>query len=206
MFKSQKSLRFIVVGLAIIAVSTLAIAANWGTSYGFSLFAPNEATAPESGAVTNDAQSPARDVAPSGASAQERVPVFEARVTGDSARSAQGVTVTNLEDNGNIDMASLDIHALPATIPLRGSSAPSGRDGAAMGTGKAYLGITHEIVNQSTTNAFGTLSSGWTLGESVQFYLNGALAATFAASANGTVAVGISTGAGLATSRSTRSA
>ena len=65
-----------------------------------------------------------------------------------------------------------------------------------MGTGNAFLGITHEVVQQSTTNAFGTLSSGWTPTEGVQFFLNGALAGTFAANATGHVAVGINTGAG----------
>ncbi len=65
-----------------------------------------------------------------------------------------------------------------------------------MGTGKAFLGITHEVVNQSTTGAFGTLSSGWIPAESVQFYANGSLLGTFAASADGTVAVGLNTGTG----------
>ena len=58
------------------------------------------------------------------------------------------------------------------------------------------MGITHEVVNQSTTNAFGTLSSGWIPAESVQFYANGTLLGTFAANADGVLSVGITTGVG----------
>src|SRR6266487_737980 len=65
-----------------------------------------------------------------------------------------------------------------------------------MGTGKAFMGITHEVVNQSTTNGFGTLSSGWIPAESVQFYANGSLLGTFAANADGVLSVGITTGTG----------
>ena len=128
--------------------------------------------------------------------AQGNIPVFEG-IRAQEPAAAPIVSITSLEDNGLIDMATLGIHPLPAPLAPRGSSGAASPDGAAMGTGKAFLGITHEIVNQSTTNALGTLSSGWTLGESVQFYLNGTLAGTFAASATtGTVAVGLSTGAG----------
>ena len=102
----------------------------------------------------------------------------------------------NEPDNGHIDMAALDMHPAPAPLPLRQSSGGPAPDGAAVGTSNAFLGITTEVVNQSITNAFGTLASGFTPAESVQFWLNGALAGTFAASANGTVAVGINTGAG----------
>jgi len=97
-----------------------------------------------------------------------------------------------------LDLAALNIHPATAPLPLRALAASdaSSPEGAAMGTGKAFLGITHEVVNQNTTGAFGTLSSGWTASESVQFYLNGTLASTFAASTDGTVAVGVNTGAG----------
>ena len=130
--------------------------------------------------------------------AQQSVPTF----VGVALPSRQSVSapsgrITPMKDQGVIDLAELDIHPANAPLPLRDLSGNAGSpEGAAMGTGKAFLGITHEVVNQSTTNAFGTLSSGWTAGESVQFYLNGVLAATFAASADGTVAVGINTGAG----------
>src|SRR6202051_1642196 len=66
-----------------------------------------------------------------------------------------------------------------------------------MGTGKAFMGITHEVVNHSTSNAFGTLSSGWTPGEMVQVYLNGVLQSpTLTAGADGVFALGFSTGPG----------
>src|SRR6266849_5815359 len=107
-------------------------------------------------------------------------------------------SITPMEDDYLIDLAALDIHPVAAPLPLRvlSSEDAASPEGAAMGTGKAFMGITHEVVNQSTTGAFGTLSSGWTPTESVQFYINGVLAGTFAANADGVLAVGISTGAG----------
>ena len=108
--------------------------------------------------------------------------------------SAPGVSITSLEDDGIVDMAALGIY--PTEVPVTSPGTPSSPDGAAVGLANAFLGISHEIVNHNTTGAFGTLSSGWTPAESVQFYLNGSLAGTFAASANGAVAVGVNTGAG----------
>ena len=126
------------------------------------------------------------------------IPVLEGRLM--PSLDAPPLAVTDIGvsqmDSGHIDMAALDIPPLSAPLPLRAPSVDPGPNGAAVGTSNAFLGITTEIVNQSTTNAFGTLASGFTPAESVQFWLNGALAGTFAASANGTVAVGINTGAG----------
>src|SRR5437899_1451064 len=65
-----------------------------------------------------------------------------------------------------------------------------------MGTGTAFMGITHEVVNQNTSNAFGILSSGWTAGESVQTYVNGVLTSTLTANADGVFSLGMSTPAG----------
>ena len=93
-----------------------------------------------------------------------------------SAPTKAGATITQAEESGHIDMGALGIY------PTRAPLAPR-IDGGAMGIGNAFLGITHEVVNQSTPNAFGTLSSGWTLSEPVQFFLNGVLAGTFSASA-----------------------
>ena len=106
------------------------------------------------------------------------------------------VSITPLEENGHMDMAALNIHPLPAPLASRASSGAPSSDGAAIGTGKAFLGITHEIVNQNTTNAFGVLSSGWTPGESVEIYLNGSLALTATASTSGAVAGGVNTNMG----------
>ena len=130
--------------------------------------------------------------------AQQSVPTF----VGVALPSRQYVSapsgrITPMEDQGIIDLAALDIHPANAPLPLRDLSGNAGSpEGAAMGTGKAFLGLTHEVVNQNTTGAFGTLATGFTPAESVQFYLNGALAGTFAAGADGQVAVGINTGAG----------
>jgi hypothetical protein len=106
-------------------------------------------------------------------------------------------TIENMEGDGLIDLAALDIHPTSVPVFLHGSSKAPIPGGAAISTGKAFLGMTHEVVNQNTTAAFGTLSSGWGPMESVQFYVNGVLAATFAANVDGVVAVGISTGAGV---------
>ena len=128
--------------------------------------------------------------------AQENVAVLKATPF-QELTSAPVVSITALEDDGHIDMAALNIHPRSAPLVPRRSAGAGSMDGAAIGTGKAFLGITHEIVNQNVTDAFGILSSGWTLGESVQVYLNGSLALTATASATtGTVAVGVNTSAG----------
>ena len=66
-----------------------------------------------------------------------------------------------------------------------------------MGTGKAFIGITHEVVNPNTRLV--PLDHSAPAGrrrESVQLYLKGVLAGTFVADADGNVAIGINTGAG----------
>src|SRR5438105_1936702 len=102
------------------------------------------------------------------------------------------------EVEGVVDLAALGIHPATAPLPLRVlSSGDAGSpEGAAMGTGKAFMGISHEVVNQNTTAAFGTLSSGWIPGESVQLNVDGVPSGTFAASGDGTVALVTTTGAG----------
>ena len=66
----------------------------------------------------------------------------------------------------------------------------------AVGKGFATLGITHNLVNQRTPSAFGVVSSGWIPAENVQFLLNGVVALTSPSSAEGRLAVGVSTGVG----------
>src|SRR5207247_3199479 len=105
-------------------------------------------------------------------------------------------TIENMEGDGVIDLAALNIHPTAVPVFLHGSSEAPILGGAAMSSGKAFLGITHEVVNQNTAAAFGTLSSGWSPMESVQFYINGVLAATYATNADGHLAIIISTGAG----------
>src|SRR2546430_4254308 len=108
-------------------------------------------------------------------------------------------TIKSLEGDYHVDLGALDIHPATAPLPLRALSSgeAASPEGSAMGTGKAFMGITHEVVNQNiATGAFGVLSSGWTAGESVQVYANGVLALTAAANADGIVAVNFGTGAG----------
>src|SRR5437762_2654307 len=105
-------------------------------------------------------------------------------------------TIENMEGDGLIDLAALDIHPTSVPVFLHGSSKAPILAGAGMSSVKAFLSITHEVVNQNTPAAFGTLNSGWSPMESVQFYINGVLAATFAANADGVLAIGISTGEG----------
>jgi hypothetical protein len=106
-------------------------------------------------------------------------------------------SIRPMEVDGVIDLAVLGIHPATAPLPLRalprGSSSP---EGAAMGTGKAFMGITHEVVPPNTDNAFGAVSSGWTPGETVQLYIDGVLAGTRAANQDGVVGVGFNSGAG----------
>src|SRR6266404_3477230 len=127
---------------------------------------------------------------------QQSIPTF----VGIKSPAPAGVpalgSIENIEDDGLIDLAALNIHPMSVPVFLHGSSEAPTLEGAAMGTGKAFLGITHEVVNQNTSNAFGTLSSGWAPTESVQYYINGVLTATFAANVDGVLSVGISTGAG----------
>ena len=106
-------------------------------------------------------------------------------------------SIRAMEVDGVIDMAAPDIHPAAAPLPLRAlSPGGSSPEGAAMGTGKAFMGVTHDVVNANTDDAFGALSSGWTAGETVQVYLDGVLAATPVANPDGIVAVTVNTGAG----------
>src|SRR5438128_821576 len=97
--------------------------------------------------------------------AEENVAMLQAMPAREVSRMPV-VSVTPLVDNGQIDMGALDMHPMPASLESGASFKNTTPDGAAIGTGKAFLGITHEIVNQNTANAFATLSSGWTAGES----------------------------------------
>ncbi len=127
---------------------------------------------------------------------QQSIPTFVGIKSPEPSSVPAVGTIENMEGDGLIDLAALNIHPTSVPVFLHGSSKAPIPGGAAMSTGKAFLGMTHEVVNQNTTAAFGTLSSGWSPMESVQFYINGVLAATFAANADGVFAVGISTGAG----------
>src|SRR5690348_16759314 len=84
-------------------------------------------------------------------------------------------TIRPVESDYHVDLGALGIHPAAAPLPLRALSAgdAASPEDAAMGTGKAFMGITHEVVNQSiASGAFGVLSSGWIPAESVQLYAN----------------------------------
>ena len=58
------------------------------------------------------------------------------------------------------------------------------------------MATTADVVPPSTTRAVGTLFSGFAPGETVNYYLNGVLATTFVADANGRLGVFLNSGAG----------
>src|ERR1051325_1864544 len=127
------------------------------------------------------------------------IDLLEATMSLQEAPDAPPVSMIPLQENGNVDMPALGVHPLPAPLALHESSGVPGPDGSAMGTGKAFMSITNEVVNQSTNNAFGVLSTGWSPGESVQFYLNGTLSNTFVSSSQGGLGylgISVNTGAG----------
>ena len=69
-------------------------------------------------------------------------------------------------------------------------------ESAAVGKGRAFLSLTPELVNASTTSAFAAMSSGWIPGETVQIYTNGTANGTFTADGNGRLQLYYTTGAG----------
>src|SRR6266513_777665 len=130
---------------------------------------------------------------------QQSIPIFVGIKSPQPAGVPAIGSIENMEGDYLIDLAALDIHPAAGPLPLRAlSSGDAGSpQGAAMRTGGAFMGITQEVVNQSiATGAFGILSSGWVPAETVRLYFNGVLAATFAANADGVVAVNVGTGAG----------
>ncbi len=106
----------------------------------------------------------------------------------DTGQKATLSPVTDLVVH-DIDMGALGIRPY--------EEKPPEYDTGAIGIGNAYMVASPDVVSQSTASALGTLLSGFTPAENVDYYLNGTLAGTFAANANGVVAVGITTGAGL---------
>jgi len=113
-------------------------------------------------------------------------------------------TITNLLDDHVVDLGQLGIRPVAVPIaPQNSKSAPFGGlsralpNGGAIGTQNAFMDASPDVISQTTTGAIGTLLSSFTPAETVNYYINGALAGSFAANANGVVAVGINTGAGL---------
>ena len=87
-----------------------------------------------------------------------------------------------------IDMAALNIHPMAAPLSVRSPSS------AAVGN-VASFSISPETGSQNTTAAFGMVGANFMAGENVQVFVNGSLAVTSAADADGRVALGITTSA-----------
>jgi hypothetical protein len=106
--------------------------------------------------------------------------------------------MTTTDESYVLDMGTLGVHPVPASA-LASNKSPAGVRPLSneVGKGNAFMSISPEVANQSTSPAASILTAGWTLGESVQILFNGSLVATFAASATtGRLLVSLNTGAG----------
>ena len=117
------------------------------------------------------------------------LPTHVASVSDDNP---QAMTFTSLSNAHEIDLTRAGIMPIPFNMPW---SRPA-PDGAVVGSANAYMATTADVVPPSTTRAVGTLFSGFAPGETVNYYLNGVLATTFVADANGRVGVFLNSGAG----------
>ena len=101
----------------------------------------------------------------------------------DEAVSGSQDRVVQLPENGSVDLGALGVKPLP--FPLSRPLSSGDPDSGVMGTGKAFMQISNDIVNQSVPSAFAVLSTGWQPGENVQGYVNGTLNFTFASGSFG---------------------
>jgi N-acetylneuraminic acid mutarotase len=93
-----------------------------------------------------------------------------------------------------VKVAALQVQQL-ALGNLPGAAGPlSEPDGGAIGSG-TFLSISPDVVRPSTTNAVALLARGFTANEPLQFYLDGTLATSPTADANGMYAALLSTNA-----------
>ena len=94
---------------------------------------------------------------------EQKVPAFAGVALPAPKRSSVPVgSIKPIEIVDIIDLAVLGIHPATRPLPHRASSAnPMTPESAALGTGRAFMGTTHEFVNPNTPNAFAVLSSGW---------------------------------------------
>jgi len=129
---------------------------------------------------------------------EQKVPAFAGVALPAPKRSSVPVgSIKPIEIVDIIDLAVLGIHPATRPLPHRASSAnPMTPESAALGTGRAFMGTTHEFVNPNTPNAFAVLSSGWIPGETVQHYVRGVLTGMSVANADGVVAINVNTGSG----------
>src|SRR5882757_3272791 len=116
----------------------------------------------------------------SGMSLLKDFPLTSASV---SHSNPQTMIFSALSNVHEIDLTRAGIMPIPFNMPAL-LKMP---DGAVVGSANAYMATTADVVPPSTTRAVGTLFSGFAPSETVNYYLNGSLAATFAADANGRV-------------------
>ena len=126
------------------------------------------------------------------ASGMSLVKTFQLTSRNVTDNKPEAMTFTPLTNAHEIDLTRAGIMPIPFNMPwLR--PAP---DGAVIGTANAYMATTADVVPPSVTRAVGTLFSGFAPGETVNYYLNGVLATTFIADANGRLGVFLNSGAG----------
>jgi hypothetical protein len=154
----------------------------------------------------NTGASPAAGVAPARADSPAASELRANLVTpaGPDTGRLPHIEAINLPEH-TLDMGQLGIRPIAGPMPLRsgGAAGVPGAphllrpDGATIGVGNAIMVTSPDVVSQSTTSAIGTLLANFTPGETIDYYVNGALAGSFVSDASGRVAVGISTGVGL---------
>jgi len=139
----------------------------------------------------HSASVPARNDA-SRTSGMGRVKDFQLTSASVSHSNPLTMTFSALSNVHEIDLTRAGIMPIPFNMPAL-LKMP---DGAIVGSQNAYMATTADVVPPSTTRAVGTLFSGFAPGENVNYFLNGTLAATFVADANGRVGVFLNSGAG----------
>ena len=124
---------------------------------------------------------------------QNNVLVLDGHLTG-SAEQQKGTARIEPADvqEHTLDMTALGLRPLQGPMPKKPE-----QDTTGMGYLNAIMVASPDVVSQTTANAIGTLLANFNPTELVTYYLNGVVAGTFAANANGVVAVAISTGSGL---------
>ena len=107
-----------------------------------------------------------------------------------SDNKPQTMTFSPFSNVHEIDLTRAGIIPIPFDLPaLRHMP-----DGAIVGSQNAYMATTADVVPLNTTRAVGTLFSGFTPGETINIFLNGSLAGTAPADANGRLGLFFDTG------------
>ena len=121
------------------------------------------------------------------------VTALPATLNGVSNTNRHSVTLIQFFDEHTIDLGRLGIQPTLFTLPSPSRPSP---DSGAIGTFNAYMSVSADVVPPSTTAAAATILSGFTPSEMINIYVNGTLAGSFAANANGVLSLTASTPAG----------